>query len=249
MRARPPDHPRIPLTRALHVSTRAVPIPTTAVKLSGKAPAVDAAAFVAPSATLVGAVTMRESASAWYSATLKGDAAAVEIGELSTVGDRAVVTSSTVGKRALVGAGAILTSAKVGDDCSVGMGAKVLSGASLGNGSVLEAGSVLRAGTAVPAGERWAGNPAAKVGDVGGDEVEGIGRTAEVTAELAKIHADEAWKEYWLVDQEHDDYKREKGRTADEISYMRHDPKWVPLPTLGEHLTKIGVHSNNYTPP
>jgi len=74
-------------------------------------------------------------------------------------------------------------------------------------------------------------------------------RTAEVTTELAKIHMDEAWKDLALVEQEHDDYKRQRYRTADHISALREDPGWVPLPTLGEHLTKIGVHSNTYTPP
>ena len=51
------------------------------------------------------------------------------------------------------------------------------------------------------------------------------------------------------MEEEHDDYKRQAHRTPDYISYLREDPKWVPLPSLGEHLTKIGVHTNNYTPP
>jgi len=75
----------------------AVPIPTTALKLGGKAPSVAAASFVAPSANLVGAVHLGEGASAWYGSMLKGSGSTTEIGELSSVGDRAVVFDSVVG--------------------------------------------------------------------------------------------------------------------------------------------------------
>lgn len=97
---------RVPDSRALH----AVPIPTTAVKLGGKAPSVKAASFVAPSANLVGAVTMGDGASAWYGSMITGSGSTVEIGELSSVGDRAVVVDSVVGKCVHIGAGAIIKS-------------------------------------------------------------------------------------------------------------------------------------------
>lgn len=226
-----------------------LPIPTTGVKVSGKAPAVVGASFVAPSANLTGAVHLGQGASVWYSSMLKGDVSAVEIGELSSVGDRAIVTASTVGRGVNIGAGALVTSAKVGDNCSVGMGAKVLKGASLGTGSMLAAGSVLPAGTFVPSGQLWAGNPAKWVGEVGADQLQGLESTAALTAELASLHAAEAWKDYALVEEEAGDYKRQMHRTPDYISYLREDPKWVPMPTLGEYLTKIGAHSQKFTPP
>lgn len=227
----------------------AVPIPTTALKLGGKAPSVAAASFVAPSANLVGAVHLGEGASAWYGSMLKGSGSTTEIGELSSVGDRAVVVDSVVGKCVHIGAGAIVSSAKLGNESSVGMGCTVGKGASLGAGSALAAGSVLKPGVAVPAGELWGGNPAVKVGTVGADAAAGVVRTAEVTAELAKIHMEEAWKDLQLVEQEHEDYKREKTRTPDYMEGLRYDPKWIPLPTLGENLAKMGIHSNTYTPP
>jgi len=226
-----------------------LPIPTTAVKLGGKAPSVGTASFVAPSANLVGAVTMGEGASAWYGSMLQGSGSAVEIGELSSVGDRAVVVNSVVGKCVHIGAGAIIQSATLGDECSIGMGSVVGKGASLGSGAALAAGSVLKPGAAVPANELWGGNPAAKLGDVSADSLEGVVRTAHVTQELAKIHMEEAWKDYALVEQEHDDYKRERTRTLDYMQELREDPKWLPLPTLGENLAKMGIHSNTYTPP
>ena len=128
-----------------------MPIPTTAVKLSGKAPAVGGASFVAPSANLVGAVTLGEGASAWYGAMLQGRKSTVEVGALSSVGDKAVVVDSVVGSYCRIGAGALIDSAKLADNCSVGMGCIVGKGASLGKGAAY--GSVLPAGKAVPAGQ------------------------------------------------------------------------------------------------
>jgi len=226
-----------------------LPIPTTAVKLGGKAPVVASASFVAPSANVLGAVHLGEGASAWYGSLLKGTTSTVEIGEMSSVGDRAVIVDSIVGKNALIGAGAILQSAQVGDGCSVGMGCKVGKGAKLMSGSSLAAGSVLPAGAVVPAGQVWSGSPASYVSDVSSEAADGVVRSAEVTMELSKVHMDEAWKDLALVEQEHEDYKRQNFRTPDYIASLREDPKWVPLPTLGEHLTKFGVHSNTYTPP
>ena len=236
-------------SRSLARAFFAVPLPCTAVKIGGKAPVAGGAAFVAPSANLIGAVHMGDGSSAWYAALLKSSSSTVEIGEMSSVGDRAIVVDSVVGKYVHIGAGAIVQSAKLGDESSVGMGCKIGTGASLGAGSALAAGSVLRAGTAVPAGELWGGNPAKLVSKLGAEAAAGTVATAEVTAGLAKLHQEEAWKDLGLVNQEHDDYKREAYRTPDFVASLRADPKWVPLPTLGSYLTKIGVHSTYHTPP
>ena len=245
-------------------------MPTTAVKIGGKSPVVDGASFVAPSANLIGGVHLAQGASAWYSSYIEG----TEVGEMSSVGDRAIVVESVVGKSVHIGAGAIVQSAKLSDECSVGMGSVVGKGASIGAGAAIAAGSVLKAGTAVPAAQLWAGNPAKYVSDVSAESTAGAVRAAEITSELAKLHMDEAWKPLdlveqvracaptpcvttclsrntplWRLMQDHDDYKREAYRTPDFISSLREDPKWVPLPTLGGSLARIGVHDNFYTPP
>ena len=220
-----------------------------AIKLGGKAPAVAGASFIAPSANLVGAVVMGEGASAWYGAMIKGGASAAEIGELSSVGDRAVVVDSILGKCVHVGAGAIVTGAKIADESSIGMGCKVGKGASIGSGAALAAGSVLPPGASVPAGQLWGGIPAKKISDLGADAAAAMVRTCEVTCDLGKLHMDESWKELDLVEEEAEDRKREKTRTPERLETMRDDPKWVPMPSLGEHLAKMGVHSHTHVPP
>jgi len=116
----------------------------------------------------------------------------------------------------------------------------------MGSQSILVAGSVLPAGTTIPSGEVWGGNPAAKVGKVDDDDINGILAVADMTHELAKLHADEAWKDLALIEQEKGDYKRQSFRTPDFISFLRRDPGWVPLPTLGGQLSKMEIHSQTY---
>jgi len=225
-----------------------LPLPTTAVKIDGKAPEVGDASFVAPSANLIGAVTLGSGSSVWYSSMVQGRSGACAIGDMSSVGDRSLVVDSIVGKGVTIGAGSVVSSANIGDESSVGIGCKVLKGSSMGARSVLAAGSLLPAGASVPAGEFWAGSPAKKVGLVTDDDVAGMAGFADMTAEMAKLHQEEAWKDLDVVEQDKEDYKRQKGRTADYISFMRRDPMWVPLPTLGGYLQKIGIHSQTYTP-
>ena len=160
----------------------------------------------------------------------------------TSIGDRAVVVSSTVGKASLIGAGSMVLNSKVGDGVSIGMGSKVFKGCTIGANAILAAGSVLPADTTIPAGEMWGGSPAKKIGMVTPTDSAGIARTAEATAELAKLHMDEAWKHPGLVEQEKEDWKREVHRTPARAATLRYDPKWVPLPTLGEKLNSIGVH-------
>lgn len=222
------------------------PIPTTGVKLDGKTPTYEEAAFIAPSANLIGAVTLGSGTSVWYSSMVSGTKAACEIGEMSTVGDRSIVVDSIIGKNVCIGAGCILSSVNIGDESSVGMGCKMLKGSSLGANAILVAGSLLPAGVSVPSGEVWGGSPAKKVGAAGEDDANGIVSVAELTSEIAKMHADEAWKDFYLIEQEHDDYKRETERTTQKIRSLRRDPGWVPLPTLGGTLSKMEAHSQTY---
>jgi len=228
------------------VTHEKLPIPTTAIKLDGKAPKYPDAAFIAPSANLVGAVQLGVGSSVWYSTMVQGGKAASDIGEMSNVGDRSIVVDSIVGKHVCIGAGSIITSAKVGDESSIGMGCKVLKGSSMGSRAILVAGSVLPAGTSIPSGEIWAGSPAKKIGAVTETDVAGIIGTAELTAEMAKMHMEEAWKEGWLIEQDKWDYKRQRTRTPEVIARMREDPKWVPMPTLGGFLGKLNIHAHNY---
>lgn len=57
----------------------------------GRSPRIDPTAFVAPTATLIGDVTIEAGASVWFNAVLRGDYAPVVVREGANVQDGAVL--------------------------------------------------------------------------------------------------------------------------------------------------------------
>ena len=122
-------------------------------------------AFVAPSATLIGAVDLGPESSVWFGAVLRGDFDRIEIGEGSCVQDNAVIHAAEglptiVGANVTVGHGAMLEGCVVEDGALIAMGAIVLQRAHVGAGALVAAGSVVREGQEIPAGVLAAGSPA-----------------------------------------------------------------------------------------
>lgn len=134
------------------------------VPYDGHTPAVDPEAFVAPGATLVGAVTVGPDASVWYSSVVRADGAAITVGARSNVQDGCVLHSDpdfpvSVGEDVTIGHRAVVHGCTVGDGALIGMGAVLLNGVVVGEGSLVAAGSVLLEGTEVPPGSLVAGVP------------------------------------------------------------------------------------------
>jgi carbonic anhydrase/acetyltransferase-like protein (isoleucine patch superfamily) len=112
-------------------------------------------AFVAPTAALMGDVTLGPNASVWYHTVVRGDMAPIVIGADSNLQDGTIVhvdegVPCTVGQRVAVGHRVILHGCTVGDDCLIGMGSVLLNGVMIGSGSVVAAGAVIPEGTVVP---------------------------------------------------------------------------------------------------
>jgi carbonic anhydrase/acetyltransferase-like protein (isoleucine patch superfamily) len=112
-------------------------------------------AFIAPTAALMGDVTIGEDASIWYGAVLRGDMAPIVIGAQSNIQDGTIVhvdegVPCTVGRRVGVGHRVILHGCVVGDDCLIAMGSVLLNGVVIGNGSVVAAGAVVPEGRQIP---------------------------------------------------------------------------------------------------
>ncbi len=121
--------------------------------------------YVAPSAVLVGDVTIDEGASVWHGAVLRGDFDSIVVGRDSNVQDNVVVhvdrgMPAVIGRRVTVGHAAVVHGCSIGDDCLVGMNSTINSGALIGSGSVVASGAVVRENAEFPAGTLIAGVPA-----------------------------------------------------------------------------------------
>ncbi|GAQ52771.1 gamma carbonic anhydrase family protein [Streptomyces acidiscabies] len=161
--------------------------------IGGREPKIDGEAFVAPTATVIGDVTLGAGASVWYGAVLRGDVESIAVGADSNVQDNCTLHADPgfpvrVGERVSVGHNAVVHGATVEDDCLVGMGATVLNGAVIGAGSLIAAQALVPQGMVVPPGSLVAGVPAKVRRELTPEEREGVTFNGTVYAELAKEH-------------------------------------------------------------
>jgi len=158
-----------------------------------RTPAIDPTAWVAPNATVIGGVTLGDSAGVYYGAVLRADSDDITIGPWSNVQDNVTVhcdpgSPVVVGGGVSVGHGAVLHGCVIEDDCLIGMSATVLNGAVIGTGSLVAAGSVILENTVIPPGSLVAGVPASVRRRLSAEEIDGIRDNARRYAELSSKH-------------------------------------------------------------
>jgi carbonic anhydrase/acetyltransferase-like protein (isoleucine patch superfamily) len=150
-------------------------------------------AFIAPTAAVMGDVTVGEDASIWYHTVLRGDMAPIVIGPQSNIQDGTIVhvdkgVPCTVGQRVAVGHRVILHGCAVGDDCLIAMGSVLLNRVNIGNGSVVAAGAVLPEGMQVPPKSLVMGIPGRIIRSVDAALAERVKATWTHYVEEARAH-------------------------------------------------------------
>lgn len=163
---------------------------------AGNEPRVADDAFVAPTATLIGAVELGPEASVWFGAVLRADFDRIAIGAGSCVQDNAVIHTAEgvptiVGTNVTIGHAAMLEGCVVEDGAVISMGAIVLQRARIGRGALVAAGSVVREGQEIPAGVLAAGAPAVVKKQVGGSSRRWIESAAAEYRELRRRYLEE----------------------------------------------------------
>lgn len=158
--------------------------------IGDKIPDVSGALFIAWNAVVAGEVTLGAESSVWFSATLRGDLAAIRIGRATNVQDGATLHLDTggpcvVGDGVVIGHNAVLHACVVGNECLIGMGAVVLSGARIGDGSVVGAGALVSEGKVFPPRSLILGSPARALRTVDDAMLERIRAGARTYVRLA----------------------------------------------------------------
>jgi carbonic anhydrase/acetyltransferase-like protein (isoleucine patch superfamily) len=156
-------------------------------------PNIHPTAFVAPGADVIGVVTLGEESSVWFQAVLRGDINRIVIGPRSNVQDGAIVHladdyGTHVGELVTVGHKAILHACTIADEVLVGMGAIVLDGAEIGPRSIVGAGALVTGGKQIPAGSLVLGSPAKVVRTLSLEEQAGIKVWAEKYVNLSRAY-------------------------------------------------------------
>lgn len=162
--------------------------------IDGRVPAVNPAAWIAPTATVVGDVAIGERCGLWFGAVLRGDTAGIVIGERTNVQDNAVGHADpgqplTIGTDCTIGHGAIVHGCTIGDRVLVGMGATVMNGVTIGDESVIGANALIPEGKVFPPRSLIVGAPAKAVRVLDDVAVAGIRMSAASYVEKAALYA------------------------------------------------------------
>jgi carbonic anhydrase/acetyltransferase-like protein (isoleucine patch superfamily) len=150
-------------------------------------------AFIAPSAIVLGDVTIGEDSSVWYTSVLRGDMAPIQIGSQTNLQDGTIAhvdddLPCIIGNRVGVGHRVILHGCTVEDDCLIGMGSILLNGSVVGQGSLIAAGAVVPEGLQVPPGSLVMGVPGKVIGPVSERLTRRIEETWRHYVEQARRH-------------------------------------------------------------
>ena len=141
----------------------------------GKSPRVHPTAFVAPTAVLIGDVTLHEGSSVWFGTVLRADMAAIEIGARSNVQDNSTIHTdenepTIVGTDVTIGHNALVHSSVIGNNVLIGQASVLVGGCVIGTGTIVGAGAVVKVKMQVPAHSLLVGVPAAVVRQTGPDD-------------------------------------------------------------------------------
>ena len=155
----------------------------TLLALGTDQPRIAEGAWVAPTATLVGAVEVAEGASVWYGAVLRGDNEPIVIGPDSNVQDNVVFHTDegipvSLGRGVSVGHNAVVHGSTVGDNVLVGMGAILMNRSVIGDECLIAAGALVPEGAKIPPRSLVVGVPAKVLRELTDDEVASLRHNA-----------------------------------------------------------------------
>ncbi len=136
------------------------------VEFNGRMPRIDADAFVADSATVIGDVIVESGASIWFQSVVRGDTNYIRIGANCNIQDACVLHVVKDRHPLVLERDVVLGHRAVAHGCTIrrgsliAIGAIVLDGAEIGAESIVGAGSIVTPGTVVPPRSLVLGTPA-----------------------------------------------------------------------------------------
>lgn len=133
--------------------------------LDGIEPQIDASAWVAETAVLIGKVTLAVGANVWFGAVARGDNEMIHIGAGSNVQENCVLHTDMgyplqIGENCTIGHKALLHGCIIGAGSLIGMNATVMNGAKIGRFCIIGAGALVTEGKEIPDYSLVVGAPA-----------------------------------------------------------------------------------------
>lgn len=151
----------------------------TLYALDGIAPDIDATAWVAPDANVIGNVALAARSSVWFGCTLRGDNERITVGAGSNVQENCVFHTDlgyplSIGENCTIGHKVMLHGCSIADNTLIGMGATILNGAKIGRNCLIGAGALVTENKVIPDGSLVMGVPGKVVRELDAEAIEGL---------------------------------------------------------------------------
>lgn len=139
--------------------------------------------WIAPTANVIGDVTLENESSIWFNAVLRGDIENITVGEGSNVQDNCVLHTDNgiplkVGSYVTIGHLVMLHGCTIGDNSLIGISATVLNSAVVGKNCIIGANSLVPERKVIPDNSLVMGSPGKVVRQVSEEEVKSIKENA-----------------------------------------------------------------------
>ena len=150
----------------------------------GLEPRFDTSVFIAPSADVLGDVSIGKDSSIWFNCVVRGDIHRISIGERTSIQDLSMVhvthyksedksdgSPTFIGNDVTVGHQVMLHGCTIEDACLIGMSCTILDDALIGKESIVGAGSLITKGKKFPPRSLIMGSPAKVIRALSDEEV------------------------------------------------------------------------------
>ena len=149
--------------------------------------------WIAPSADLIGRVTIGTQSSVWWQAVLRADNEPITIGARTNIQDGCVLHTDpgfpiTIGSNVSVGHLCMLHGCNIGDGSLIGIGSIVLNGANIGKNVLVGANSLITEGKEIPDNSLVIGSPGKVIRKLTEEEIKAVEKNA--------IRYQNNWKKY-----------------------------------------------------
>jgi len=164
------------------------------IEYKGHRPNISLKSFIAPTAILIGDVTVGDDASIWFGAVLRSDQNEypVVVGPRTSVQDNCVIHSgeapTIIEEDVTVGHGAIMEGCVIRRGAIIGMNVTVLENTEIGEESLIAAGSVVVPHTKIPPRVLAAGSPAKVKKEISGETLNWIKMGSSTYVKLCRSY-------------------------------------------------------------
>ena len=144
--------------------------------LEGISVQIEGEVFIAPTATLIGNVLLKDKSSVWWGAVLRGDYERITVGERTNIQDNCIVHMDadfpvTLGNQVTVGHKAVLHGCTIGNNALIGINSVIMNDVVIGDDCLIGSNTLLTEGKQIPPRSLVVGSPGKIIRELNDDEV------------------------------------------------------------------------------